>query len=623
MKIKNIKINSFGKLKDKEINLQNNINIIYGKNESGKSTLLKFISSIFYGIQKNKNGKEISDFDQYLPWSENDFSGKISYELDNGEQYEIFRDFRKKNPKIYNNKLEDISNNYSIDKTKGNSFFKEQTGIEEELFYSTILAEQDRTKLDEKEQNVLLQKMTNLVSTGDDSISYKRTQEKLKSKLLEEVGTDRTTDRPINKIEEKLAKLNIEYASTKKLTERQEELSILERQKKEQVDKYNNYVKALTEIKQKKQEENLENEFVKIGNEEIKNLEKKLNSKKLEIENQNQKNKNKKNNKIKKIIPELFLIIFITINIILFLFNKNKIINYIFLFLSIIYFIFYITKKIKTNKYNKKIKEEEIKNKKEIELLEENINSKNTEINSRITAINKKMENNKLKIKNYFPNIYLENEFEKNQNEIENDLKDEEGKNNKLKFELHEIEIEKKNNNIKLEKIPELEYEINSTKTEMEELISHANSINIAKQILEEAYNEMKDNLTPKFTNDLTEIAKNISSNKYNKIKFSDQEGLVVEIKNGEYKKVERLSTGTVLQMYLALRLSIAKEITNENMPIFLDEAFAYYDDERLKNILLYLNENFKNNQIFIFTCSMREKEILQKNNIKFEFIEM
>ena len=79
MKIKNIKINSYGILKNKEINLENNINIIYGKNESGKSTLLNFIKNIFYGISKNKNGKEISDYEKYTPWNGENFSGKIKY----------------------------------------------------------------------------------------------------------------------------------------------------------------------------------------------------------------------------------------------------------------------------------------------------------------------------------------------------------------------------------------------------------------------------------------------------------------------------------------------------------------------------------------------------------------
>jgi len=51
-------------------------------------------------------------------------------------------------------------------------------------------------------------------------------------------------------------------------------------------------------------------------------------------------------------------------------------------------------------------------------------------------------------------------------------------------------------------------------------------------------------------------------------------------------------------------------------MPIILDEAFAYFDDERLSNILKYIKSNFSNNQIIIFTCSNREIQILEKLNI-------
>ena len=99
MKVEEIKINAFGTLKNKEINLSDKINIIHGKNESGKSTLLAYIKTAFYGISRNKNGKEISDYDKYKPWSGEEFSGKIKYTLDNGEQFEIFRAFNKKNNK--------------------------------------------------------------------------------------------------------------------------------------------------------------------------------------------------------------------------------------------------------------------------------------------------------------------------------------------------------------------------------------------------------------------------------------------------------------------------------------------------------------------------------------------
>lgn len=67
----------------------------------------------------------------------------------------------------------------------------------------------------------------------------------------------------------------------------------------------------------------------------------------------------------------------------------------------------------------------------------------------------------------------------------------------------------------------------------------------------------------------------------------------------------------------------MAKELSSETMPIILDEAFAYYDEERLENILNYLHTEFTNHQIIIFTCTNREREILDKLNIEYQKIEL
>ena len=123
MEILNLKVNNFGKLSNKEIELKKGINIIYGENESGKSTLLKFIMGMFYGLSKNKNKKFISDYEKYMPWNGGEFSGKITYKLDNNQKYEVFREFKKKNPNIFNENLEDISKEFNIDKNLGNRFF--------------------------------------------------------------------------------------------------------------------------------------------------------------------------------------------------------------------------------------------------------------------------------------------------------------------------------------------------------------------------------------------------------------------------------------------------------------------------------------------------------------------
>ena len=85
---------------------------------------------------------------------------------------------------------------------------------------------------------------------------------------------------------------------------------------------------------------------------------------------------------------------------------------------------------------------------------------------------------------------------------------------------------------------------------------------------------------------------------------------------------VERLSTGTIDLIYLALRISAAKEISNENIPIIMDESFAYYDSDRMTEILKYLS-NLENRQIVIFSCSEREIEIMEREKIKYKAIAM
>ena len=81
MYINNLKVNGYGKLEGKEINLNKGINVIKGDNEAGKSTLLNFITSMFYGASRNKNGREMSDYERYKPWNAEEYSGKIKYTL--------------------------------------------------------------------------------------------------------------------------------------------------------------------------------------------------------------------------------------------------------------------------------------------------------------------------------------------------------------------------------------------------------------------------------------------------------------------------------------------------------------------------------------------------------------
>ena len=173
-----------------------------------------------YGISKNKKGKEISDFEKYKPWSGEEFSGKLEYELDNNEKYEIYRDFNKKNPKIFNENMEDISKQFNIDKNKGNEFFYEQTKIDEDLFLSTLAINQSEVKLEGQAQNFLIQKIANLAQTGDDSISFKRVIDRINRRQLDEVGTERSREKPINVVARNLQELCQEKENLEKVLDK-------------------------------------------------------------------------------------------------------------------------------------------------------------------------------------------------------------------------------------------------------------------------------------------------------------------------------------------------------------------------------------------------------------------
>ena len=216
-------------------------------------------------------------------------------------------------------------------------------------------------------------------------------------------------------------------------------------------------------------------------------------------------------------------------------------------------------------------------------------------------------------------NLYeIENIFSKNYDEILSELEKEENILNNLKLKENTLNIEKKNLGLDKTNIEKINKELEEAKEERNKIKSLENSIKIAKEAMEIAYEKAKQNITPQFATKLSECVNQISTNKYQNVNFNDENGLRIELKNGNYVPVENLSTGTIDQMYLALRINSISEIVEEKLPIILDEAFAYYDDERMANILKYLEKEYKENQIIIFTCSQREEDVLTKLGIEY-----
>lgn len=639
MKIENIKINNYGNLKQKEINLKDNINIIYGKNETGKSTLLNYLKNIFYGISKNKNGKEISDYEKYLPWTGEEFSGKIKYQLNNGNIFEIFRDFNKKNPIIFDKNLENISADFKIDKKDGNQYFYEQTGIDEKAYLSTIMSPQQEVVLDNQSQSILVQKLANIAGTGEDKVSFQKAMDRLNKRLIEEVGTTRTQDRPMNIIQNKLDMITNDLKTKKQLADEKQKLESDVNDLKQKLadeENKNNILNKLNLLNQKYKIEleknTLKNKIKNENKEKIKNkIEEKNN-----LEKNNEKNikLNSEKNKFKKkyFIFGIIFILLIILNLFNFNLIKNKIINYLILFLipaEIIIFILYLlkNKKIRNKENLEKEKiDNELKEKitilnSEINLLEENTKKLEKEINQEKEDILFKFNLEKKDILGEANNKIDFNIEEKTK--IETELENSNKKIVEYKLKLNSSEYEENSINNKLEDFISKEEEYENLQEQLSEVQEKNKCILATKDLLEKAYEKMKSNVTPKFTQNLSNIACDISNGKYKKVIFNEEKGLVVELENGEYISANRLSAGTIDELYLSLRLSMLDEISNEKMPIILDEAFAYFDDERLKNSLIFLAEQSKEHQIIILTCSNRERQILDSTNIKYNLVEL
>ena len=648
MKIHKLKINAYGKLKDTEITFDDNINIVHGQNEAGKSTILNFIVNMLYGISKNKNGKPYSNFEKYKPWEGEEFSGKIEYALDNNENFEVFRDFKKKNPQIFNEKKEDISKQFNIDKSKGNEFFYEQTGMDEALFLSTIVVNQEEVKLGKSEQNILIQKIANLVGTGEDNVSYKRAIDRINRRQLEEIGTERSREKPLNillrenqNLEEEKIKLekykNSKYEIEKNKNNLLENLSNLEKELKNKNKKKKIYEKEKIENEKIKIKENIKNENDKKINVNKKEI--------LDIENGNKKILEKNNQKINKLIENknklknkmiILFIILILINSLQFIFIKNTIIKYIFLLTLPTFLIFSILffknkkNKIKILEKENKNEEEKINKEKNNYLNENKIIEKNNmalekEINEIKDHLNSKINLEIEKIKNNYLNKIKNNKILeiKNLNDINTEIENKQKEFNTINIKLHELDLDKENVEPKVDNLIKIEETIVNNNEKIVNLKTLEKSMNLAKKLLQTAYEKMKNTVTPKFTENLSKNIHQITDGKYTNVMVQDDNGLVVELENGNYVEANRLSVGTIDQLYLSLRLSMTEDLSSEKMPIILDEAFAYYDTKRLENILNYLANTYPDRQIILFTCTEREKNIFEELHTQYHLIEL
>ena len=176
-----------------------------------------------------------------------------------------------------------------------------------------------------------------------------------------------------------------------------------------------------------------------------------------------------------------------------------------------------------------------------------------------------------------------------------------------LKAKQEEIVKERANQEEYMKEISELK---SNNATNLIEL----QAIDLAIKSIQDLSEEIYESFGGILNSQVAEIMSKITGGKYSEVRIDDQ--LRVMVKSGNsFISMDYLSEGTIEQIYLALRLSIANVIINEDLPIIIDDIFVTYDEQRLYDTLSCIGE-YLNRQIIIFTTNLKVQDIFNSLNV-------
>ena len=209
MRINRLDIKGFGKFNNFEVEFDRGFNVVFGENESGKSTIQAFIKAMFYSLRGGRSlkGEEYTPLNKYKPWVGMEYKGSLRYVLDDGQVFTVERDFQKGEAKIFDSLYKDITKTFDQSKNKGPLFAEKHIGLTENCFEKTLYIGQMATKIDNSDKKEILNNLANISETGSEDISFINASGAIKEALKMHVGTDKTSIRPLDTINSKLVQL--------------------------------------------------------------------------------------------------------------------------------------------------------------------------------------------------------------------------------------------------------------------------------------------------------------------------------------------------------------------------------------------------------------------------------
>ena len=141
-------------------------------------------------------------------------------------------------------------------------------------------------------------------------------------------------------------------------------------------------------------------------------------------------------------------------------------------------------------------------------------------------------------------------------------------------------------------------------------------AIERATERIQELCEVKKEDVMREVLNKASELLCVMTKGKYQKLLLEESREPMVWDGNRQLKLFQ-VSTGCVDQVYLSLRMALQNLFfTEEQLPLIFDDAFVYFDNQRLERLLGYLTD--MNRQVLIFSCHEREMQFLEKEKVPF-----
>lgn len=717
MKLLKLNISNFGLFHNKKIEFSEGLNLIYGRNESGKSTIHTFIKGILFGIEKTRGRSYANEiYDKFQPWdTPGSYDGSIEFKVNNNT-YHIYRNFEKNSKKTL---LTGTDTGRSL-KFSQIEFQELINGLTRSAYDGTISIEQLKAKTDEDLLYHVQNHITNLKMSRSEEIDIKKALDNLKDKgkrygfkaLKEEIEAveqdikeGERIEQNINNFakqisdieleEEKLLTIKKELINNENLTytiHAYEEKKLLIAKFPVIKTKYGYYLENLDQSNQLKeniikvQDNKSKQYFTSISKtqsqtEEIKadieNIKNHKNNhrainKTREEDKKRYKDAREKDRRKSLLIVSPFLISGLAFIIMFFAKDNFLITTGIFLVIIgiIITIVFAFNNSKKGKRYQAKalVHEESLKNiedkilailnkynvgseyeiqDKYEEILKEYImlNQQEKELQNyqnEYIQLQERIKNLRSEIIDYIKNFtFADSTIDLSNGElldeaigqIDEYVTDETIKINEyeenIKPKLSELSIKKEKIYWEIELLEANEEKLLANQEKYSDLLTReedykreADSINLAISTIEEISTSIHDSFGSNLNNLVSEITKNITNGKYKDIKVDEKLKIKTEVED-RYHYLESFSEGTIEQFYFSLRLAIADLIYGKGqVPILLDDTFAYYDDQRLRSTLKMFSED-KERQILLFTCHEREKNVLDSLEAPYHYIEL